>query len=612
MPTPRRVPVTSLWRHPAPPAHRPPVRPYATAPPPARRGVVDLALLGAAGAAITGFLLYRGSAKSSDDMAGPTEGERTSFTVPVIAQTGATGTKTLTLLSPAETNARLKENEASFAVSRRNNPLIRYDTNNLASNSPIEDDSCCVILERDQQSKVQGDLVFFGVFDGHSGWQTSRLLSSSLVSYVARELDLVFRGSDPYLSLATPPSSTSASSSKPSIWSLFSSTPPAPKPQLDKHDPIMQAAIKNAFSKMDHEIVSAPVRLLDKLQREGKLPTASTKGGAVMGIEQSEALSTLLPALSGSCALLAFLDAGRNRLHVAVTGDSRAVMGVWVPDPKREGGGKWRVEPLSEDQTGRNPHEVARVQSEHPPSEADTVIARGRVLGSLEPTRAFGDARYKWPPGTQQKLAQAFHPGSVRGPPRNYHTPPYVTATPEVVTVDLSAGTSKARKAIGSFLPVSSPEEPPATRFVVLATDGLYDRLDNQEIVSLVGAHLCGVRGTQTRPSVLSHSVDPTAISGPHTSHVPRQEPTRGEGEVFTFEDTGNLATHLIRNALGGAKRDQVSVLLSIPAPLSRRYRDDITCTVILLGDAARDGEGGSGGVYRREEGFDIPLKSKL
>ncbi|BGP37405.1 hypothetical protein JCM10449v2_001311 [Rhodotorula kratochvilovae] len=602
MPTPRRVPVSALLRHAAPTVPRPLARSYASAPPPARRGVVDLALLGAFGASVTGFLLYRGGAQK-EDMAGPAEGERTSFTVPVIAQTGAAGTKTLALLTPSETNARLKENEASFAVSRRNNPLIRYDTNNLASNSPIEDDSCCVILERDSASKVQGDLVFFGVFDGHSGWQTSRLLSSSLVSYVARELDLVFRAADPYLSLASP---SATPSNKPSIWSLFSSTPPPPKPQLDKHDPIMQEAIKNAFDKMDQEIVSAPVRLLEKLQKEGKLPTA--RGGA-MGIEQSEALSTLLPALSGSCALLAFLDAGRNKLHVAVTGDSRAVMGVWVPDGS--GGGKWRVEPLSEDQTGRNPKEVARVQSEHPPSEADTVIARGRVLGGLEPTRAFGDARYKWPPGTQQKLAAAFHPGSVRGPPRNYHTPPYVTATPEVVTVDLSADRPKPRKSIGSFLPVSSPEEPPATRFVVLATDGLYDRLDNQEIVSLVGAHLCGVRGTQTRPAVLAHSVDPTAVSGPHASHAPRQEPTRGEGEVFTFEDTGNLATHLIRNSLGGAKRDQVSVLLSIPAPLSRRYRDDITCTVILLGDPARDGEGGSGGVYRREEGFD-PLMAKL
>lgn len=38
-----------------------------------------------------------------------------------------------------------------------------------------------------------------------------------------------------------------------------------------------------------------------------------------------------------------------------------------------------------------------------------------------------------------------------------------------------------------------------------------------------------------------------------------------------------------------------------------------ITCTVILLGDPARDGEGGSGGVYRRDEqAFDVPIKSKL
>lgn len=36
------------------------------------------------------------------------------------------------------------------------------------------------------------------------------------------------------------------------------------------------------------------------------------------------------------------------------------------------------------------------MRSEHPADEADTVIMRGRVLGGLEPTRAFGDSRYKW------------------------------------------------------------------------------------------------------------------------------------------------------------------------------------------------------------------------
>lgn len=48
-----------------------------------------------------------------------------------------------------------------------------------------------------------------------------------------------------------------------------------------------------------------------------------------------------------------------------------------------------------------------------------------------------------------------------------------VTATPEIVSVDLSADRPKTRKSIGSFLPVSDPAEPPATRFLVLATDGL-------------------------------------------------------------------------------------------------------------------------------------------
>jgi len=37
------------------------------------------------------------------------------------------------------------------------------------------------------------------------------------------------------------------------------------------------------------------------------------------------------------------------------------------------------------------------MRSEHPADESDFVIQNGRVLGGLEPTRAFGDARYKWP-----------------------------------------------------------------------------------------------------------------------------------------------------------------------------------------------------------------------
>lgn len=268
------------------------------------------------------------------------------------------------------------------------NPVFRYDTASLASNAPIEDDSCCVILERDPAGEVLGDLMFWGVFDGHSGWHTSRKLASSLVSYVARELDLVFRHSRPYSDLASASKDTPKPASS-SRWSLFSSKPPSP--DLDLHDPIIQAAMMNAFNKLDSDIVTAPIKLLEKYQRDGTLPRP--KQGD-MTPEQTEALNTLLPALSGSCALLAFLDAGRNkfvylasggtltsdRLHVAVTGDSRAVMGTYID-------GKWRAESLSEDQTGKSLTEVQRIRSEHPPNEAETVITRGRVLGGLEPSR---------------------------------------------------------------------------------------------------------------------------------------------------------------------------------------------------------------------------------
>ena len=147
--------------------------------------------------------------------------------------------------------------------------------------------------------------------DGHSGWQTSRLLSSTLVSYVARELDLVFRSSIPYSSLLASVAPNTVAPSSGGFWSLFGSSP-AKGVELDLFDPILQTAIKNSFAKLDAEIVQAPVRLLEKLEREGKARRPG-KGEGGMSTEETAALNTLLPALSGSCALLAFLDAGRNK-----------------------------------------------------------------------------------------------------------------------------------------------------------------------------------------------------------------------------------------------------------------------------------------------------------
>jgi pyruvate dehydrogenase phosphatase len=85
------------------------------------------------------------------------------------------------------------------------------------------------------------------------------------------------------------------------------------------------------------------------------LPTMSP---ALSGTSFSHLKQAATHVLIGSCALLAVIDTAHKNLYVACTGDSRAVAGVWEEGP--DGNGKWRVEVLSEDQTGRNENEVAR------------------------------------------------------------------------------------------------------------------------------------------------------------------------------------------------------------------------------------------------------------
>lgn len=229
---------------------------------------------------------------------------------------------------------------------------------------------------------------------------------------------------------------------------------------------------------------------------------------------------------------------------------------------------------------------IPRMRAEHPASEADHVVMRGRVLGGLEPTRAFGDARYKWDRGLQERLYDAFLPGgraSTRGPPRGLETPPYVTAQPEV-----------------EWRRLGESGGPGELRFMVMATDGLWDMLPNEEVVALVAGHLAGIRGTVLasdlsnrcfspgRPSSPASSSAPSSSSNPsdRTADAQTQALNKPKGHplskgpehlrAFTFEDE-NLSTHLVRNALGGADRDRVAGLLAIPSPESRRYRDDIT-----------------------------------
>ncbi|KKP07394.1 hypothetical protein THAR02_00456 [Trichoderma harzianum] len=435
------------------------------------------------------------------------------------------GRRIVEMLTPDQATAKLRRQEQSFYVNRGQG-VTRYDLVQLGSNDPIEDDHAEKIVEvptRVTEDEVSSsDWMFWGVFDGHSGWTTSATLRESLISYVARELNSTYKAS--------------------------SNAAPAPE--------AIDSAIKAGFTRLDNEIVHKSVEKVFK---------ASSKAVAA---------ELLQPALSGSCALLSFYDSRSKLLRVACTGDSRAVLG------RRTKSGKWIATALSEDQTGGNPTEVARMRMEHPGEEH--VIRNGRVLGGLEPTRAFGDAVYKWSRDVAGRLRENFF---GRSPSPLLKTPPYVTAEPIVTTTKI---------------------EPENGDFVVLATDGLWEMLTNEEVVGLVGQWIetqktgrpssqfdkawSKVFGSQSKPLPVEQGREAAGFDGKTPIRVQQWGIDPDARDRFVVRDK-NVATHLVRNALGGANDEQVCALLTLPSPFSRRYRDDLTVQVIFFGHGDKTSE---------------------
>ncbi|KKA30103.1 hypothetical protein TD95_003057 [Thielaviopsis punctulata] len=334
-------------------------------------------------------------------------------------------------------------------------------------------------------------------------------------------------------------------------------------------------AIKNGFLRLDDEIVNKSVeKVLDQTSK-------------------TVAAEVLAPALSGSCALLSFYDSRSNLLRVACTGDSRAVLG------RRNSKGLWSATALSSDQTGSNPDEEARLRRLHP--NEPRVIHAGRVLGGLEPTRAFGDASYKWTADTIRRLKTKFFARSASPLSR---TPPYVTAEPVVTTTKI---------------------QPEKGDFMVMATDGLWEMLTNEEVVGLVGKWIdangppapgaatasgkslwkIAFGGAETKLP-LDTSAAASAADGSKTPIRMAQWGMDPNHARFVVVDN-NVATHLLRNALGGRNADQVSALLTLPAPFSRRYRDDLTIQVVFFGESP-SGKNHSGGVVLNYDASNMQL----
>ncbi|CRK90601.1 CLUMA_CG004303, isoform A [Clunio marinus] len=421
-----------------------------------------------------------------------------------------------------DVNCILSANEFTkeFSEENRGHACIAYDSNQLPSNSPCED-------SRTEGSLIHTSGLLVGVFDGHAGNSCSQVISKRLLRYIGA-------------SLVPPQVLRQCLQDEAKSHSFV-------KCHNDKHDFIeeLRDLYEQSFQKFTQELLN---RRSENFQMEEVLENAFlrldediTNEAMDSGISQ-----TLSVALSGSVAIVAHID--KNHLHVASTGDCQAVLGSINEN------GDWSAKKMSEEHNAENMAEVRRILAEHPNSERDTVIRGDRLLSQLAPLRAFGDVRYKWSRDQLQKLVVP-HFGEQVIPP-NYHTPPYLSVKPSIQHHILT----------------------PKDKFLVMASDGLWDVLSPLEVVQLVGEH--GIGKASLQPFKLPKKKNITL------GELDSMLQARKANQLSKPIDK-NASTHLIRNALGGTDygidNARLFHLLSLPPDIVRLFRDDITITILYF-----------------------------
>ncbi|XP_052817345.1 pyruvate dehydrogenase [acetyl-transferring]-phosphatase 1, mitochondrial-like [Mya arenaria] len=435
-------------------------------------------------------------------------------------------------LSRQQVSWYLRYNE--FSSGDLNDGVVKsYMTNQLAANNPIEDRAAEVRLHIDPDAST--NKYIFGVIDGHGGPACAQVVSERLFSYIAVMLSplsflkgIIVEDIDPCVGL------TSRFTRKDYYHSTDMEEMYRVALQKLAHDQLIAPSdectvediLKGAFMRLDHDI------LADAIPKEGSADLINHE--------------TLSLAFTGACANIAYIDG--TDVYVANTGDCKAIIGQHIDDET------WMPVFLSNEHDANNDDELDRIYGRHP-GEKQTVIKNSRLLGDLAPLRAFGDARYKWPARIMKHVLNVCNPNviSVYGEnliPQNYQSPPYLTAEPDVMHYSLT----------------------PRDKFMVIASDGLWENLGPQQVIDLVAAHM-------DERQILTEFV------------LPRENATLREiNDILKIRkrklakkpEDENVATHLLRMALG-PNHTILSQHLTLPENLVRHYRDDITITVVYF-----------------------------
>ncbi|XP_031104142.1 probable protein phosphatase 2C 43 [Ipomoea triloba] len=158
-------------------------------------------------------------------------------------------------------------------------------------------------------------------------------------------------------------------------------------------------------------------------------------------------------AASGSCCIVGVI--WRGTLYVANLGDSRAVLGTLTES------GRLKAEQLTREHNARYANIREELRSLNPGDENIVYHRHGawRIKGIIQVSRSIGDAYLK----RQEFALDASYP--------KYHLPEPLT-----------------RPVLRSDPAIFSKNLTPADKFLIIASDGLWDHLSNQQAVDIVNS----------------------------------------------------------------------------------------------------------------------------
>ncbi|KAL9190481.1 hypothetical protein ACHAXT_007692 [Thalassiosira profunda] len=339
---------------------------------------------------------------------------------------------------------------------------LRYAASEMQGwRSHMEDRHCLdpPLARNRQQRELLKDHHLFAVFDGHGGEFASRFCGEHFVGTLLRQ-----REWQTYLQLAS-----GGGSGHPS---------PLTGQSLARQDSVtglalLKAALTSAFLDLDAQLMEAQRSV--RLGQLSKLETlVYSLGGNVehdvfqRGTDDHNGLLNFDRTLPGRMPAQVPLErSGSTAVVVLVTpshivcanaGDSRAFLSKRA---NNGGAGTDGVLPLSFDHKPTNDCEVSRVERD------GGFVRAGRVDGDLAVSRSFGDFGYK----NCRERDDASSSGSSHGsssPESRQESEPRdhrVTVHPDILV---------------------HPRDPSKDEFVVLACDGIWDRLSNRDCASLV------------------------------------------------------------------------------------------------------------------------------